>query len=231
MNFKKTVKKVLPNNFYISLKTLSQVGCPFPYRKYAKKHQCIFIHIPKTAGTSVLSVLMQGNVLRDHAVFSDFQTVDPVSFQSYFKFCFVRNPYDRAVSCYEYLKKGGNGGGDLYYKDLIEQKFPTFDDFVLNYLNKDIIHQHVLFKPQYLFIYNYKSELQVDYIGKFEDIEEDFKYISEKIFLQKKLPDLNKSSKKNYMEYYSNSLVKEKVNWLYSKDFELLGYTNLINKY
>ncbi|WP_417698442.1 sulfotransferase family 2 domain-containing protein, partial [Psychromonas sp.] len=77
----------------------------FPYRKYTRKYKCIFIHIPKTAGTSILMTLIGKDSLKDHSNYYDFKRINSVKFKKYYKFCFVRNPYDRAVSLYEYLKK------------------------------------------------------------------------------------------------------------------------------
>ena len=116
------------------------------------------MHIPKTAGTSILTCLMGKKVNRDHGTYYDFKRIDSDRFNLYFKFCFVRNPYDRAVSAYEYLKNGGNQSSDLYYKKLIENKYPSFEKFVLEYLDNDKVHEMLLFRPQYLFIYDDKGE-------------------------------------------------------------------------
>jgi len=230
MSLKKIVKKLLPNNFYMGLKTLSQVGQPFPYRKYTKKYKCIFIHIPKTAGTSILTILAGNRVFRDHASYYDFQRADLVKFESYFKFCFVRNPYDRAVSCYEYLKCGGNQMDDLYFKELIENKYPTFEKFILEYLDKDIIHEHVLFKPQYTFVYDCKNQCHIDYIAKYESIDKDFEVICKNLKISVPLPKINGVDRVSYKNYYTNNLIEEKIHFLYRKDFILFNYSIFINK-
>jgi len=228
MNTKYFIKKILPSCFYglfvRFLGSARQLYNGFPYRQYTRKYECVFIHIPKTAGTSVLTCLMEEQIFRDHANYLDYKRIDPLKFEKYFKFCFVRNPYDRAVSFFEYLKRGGNQSDDLYFQELIKNVFPTFEGFVLEYLDKDRIHEHVLFRPQYLFIYDYKEECQVDYIGHYEYLKEDFEFVCDEIGASFELPLKNKVQRNPYENYYSNTLVKERIYNLYSKDFDLLKY-------
>ncbi|PKH03425.1 hypothetical protein CXF72_06340 [Psychromonas sp. MB-3u-54] len=228
---KKLVKAILPNKVLEYLRSSKQqfrhMRNGFPYREYTKQYKCIFIHIPKTAGTSILTCLMGDKIYREHASYFDFQRIDTHRFDEYFKFCFVRNPYDRAVSSYEYLKKGGDKQGDLYFQQLFESKYPTFEKFILEYLDKDKIYEHTLFRPQYLFIYNYKNECQVDYVGKYENIKSDFKIICKKLGVSFDLPSKNRVKRNPYENYYSNQLVKQKIENLYSKDFFLFKYSKI----
>ncbi|MFT6927968.1 MAG: hypothetical protein ACJAZP_003615 [Psychromonas sp.] len=212
-----------------SERQLRHIRNGFPYRKYTKKYKCIFIHIPKTAGSSILTCLMGDKINRDHGTYYDFKRIDPDRFNRYFKFCFVRNPYDRAVSAYEYLKNGGNNSSDLYYKKLIEDKYPSFKKFILEYLDGNKIHENLLFSPQYLFIYDDRNECQVDYIGRFENINENFKFICKKIGVSARLPSKNRVQRNTYETYYSDHQVKEKVYNLYSKDFDLFQYSKEID--
>ncbi|QDP01989.1 sulfotransferase family 2 domain-containing protein [Thalassotalea sp. PS06] len=199
----------------------------YPYRAYTKKYECIFIHIPKTAGTSILNALQGKKVNRDHCSFHEYSRSDVIKYSEFFKFTFVRNPYDRAVSTYEYLKRGGNQIGGLYFKELINKHYPTFEMFVLDYLDKEQIQLHKLFKPQYLFIYDHKLECQVDEIFYFENIEESYSHISQVLKLNVPLKCENKVVREHYLSYYKNRQVVEKINYLYSKDFDLFGYDKI----
>lgn len=194
-----------------------------PYRAYTKKCQCIFIHIPKTAGTSILKALMGDRIYRIHFTYLDYLRADSKKFHAYYKFAIVRNPWDRAVSSYQYLIQGGDKRGDLYFQELFLSKYDTFDKFVLEYLDKDKIHEHVLFKPQYLYLYDHK-ECKVDFIGKFENLDSDFEKIMKKINIDSKLSKVNSSKRNHYITYYSKKEVKEKINDLYRKDIELFDY-------
>ena len=83
----------------------------FPYRKHFTRNKCIFIHIPKAAGTSVLAALGKTKEKgRDHVSWQVYKKASSRKFARYYKFTFVRNPYDRALSAYRYILSGGNQG-------------------------------------------------------------------------------------------------------------------------
>ena len=78
----------------------------YTYKPY-DDFQCIFVHIPKTAGMSICQSLF-GNLAGGHATLADYQIIFAKhEFDNYFKFSFVRNPWDRVYSAYNFLKKGG----------------------------------------------------------------------------------------------------------------------------
>ena len=188
------------------------------------RNKFIFIHIPRTGGTSFMSLFTR-HIYREHFSYYIYMLADAKKFNTYFKFCFVRNPYNRCVSTYLYLKAGGNRKGDLYFKELIEKKYNTFDKFILDYLDLHLIHEHNLFKPQFRYIYNFQKECMVDFIGRHESMVDDFLYVSDKINIRKELPHINQSNKlKTRPNYYENEDVRRKVFDLYKKDFELLNY-------
>lgn len=219
-NSKKFVKKILAQVFF------RYDNFDYPYRSYFNEYKCLLVHIPKTAGTSILSALSDGVFFRDHCKYKVLYDASPSKFSSFFKFCFVRNPFDRAFSTYTYLKAGGNGTTDLYWMKKINESYPTFEMFVMNYLDSANIHEHPIFVPQYLFIFDYKYKLMVDFVGRFETIDEDFKFVAEKIGLVDELPHHNKSKhqKNDFRNEYINDEMRQKVAGLYRKDFELLGY-------
>lgn len=198
----------------------------FPYRSYFNRCECVFVHIPKSAGTSILKGLSNGDqIYRDHCNWFDFYRANKVKFSNYFKFTVVRDPFDRIVSTYEYLKKGGNQAEDLFFMDLFALNNLTFEEFVLEYLDEVKIHEHVLFKPQYLFIFDYKYDLKVDFIAKFENIDADYALICNKLGIKKsKLVKENSSPRQLDVNCYKRKNVANRVASLYRKDYELLDY-------
>lgn len=194
---------------------------PFPYWRYTDKHRCLFIHIPKTAGTSVIQAI--GARRRIHLPWWVYQFADPRRFRDYFKFCFVRNPWDRAVSTYFYLKSGGAGLVDAYFTRTIQDQYTSFDSFVMDFLDESRIHEHELLRPQYLYIHDIAGNCMVDFVGRFESIDEDFRHVADKLGVDAQLPVSNKSARTDYAQYYSPAHM-EKIGRLYHKDIALFGY-------
>ena len=71
-------------------------------------YRCIFIHVPKTGGMSVRKTLFTKSDLYPHLTIRDYQSLlSEQEVGSYYKFAFVRNPWDRLVSAYSFLRAGG----------------------------------------------------------------------------------------------------------------------------
>ena len=178
----------------------------------------MFFHIPKTAGISI-SNSIYGDVKWGHRTVDYYKSYygDDV-FYSLYKFCFVRNPYDRLFSAYTFLKKGGINDQDLAFSQKYLSEYLTFEDFVLRGLEKKEIMEWVHFKPQYTFVCD-NDKMVMDFVGKMENINEDFEYLCKQININNaELKKLNMSSvKKNDFSDEIKSIIKTK----YQKDFTL----------
>ncbi|RUP76223.1 hypothetical protein C7Y69_18050 [Alteromonas sp. KS69] len=196
----------------------------YPYRRYMCKHNCIFIHIPKAAGTSVLHALSgtKKHIQRDHCSAFNFISADKYRFDRSFKFAFVREPIDRLQSVHRYLLSGGNGTNNKMLSSEIQQSYSDFDKFVMNYLDEMRLHTEVLFRPQFSFLCNERYESLVDFIGKYETINADFDFIRDRLNLKTSLP-LSNVSKVESNNVVSTATIK-RVKELYAKDFELYEY-------
>lgn len=187
-----------------------------------KSLQCIFFHIPKTGGLSISKTLF-GNRGLGHINTREAKILfGSKNFKKYFKFTFVRNPWDRLISSYEYLKSGGLNGK---YKNEVYKKisqFDSFKDFAKRFHNTDII-KDIHFLPQYYFVCNKKSRVEVDFVGKYERINEDFKLVTQKVNVPCHLLHLNQSTRKDYKSYYDNE-TKKIVSKIYHKDIEIFNY-------
>jgi len=192
------------------------------------KHKCIFIHIPRTAGTSIeLGISGAPNNSHHykykHLIASYAKEIYAKYWDDYFKFSFIRNPWSRIVSMNKfpnfYGVKMHNGKIDIsgYHK--------KFNEFELDpRTNCDSIEVgSPIPNSVYLNILNEK----LDFIGKFENKEQDYAYVCDQIGLQNtKFPlwDVNRSSRsKHYTEYYDNE-TRELVAEKYAKDIEYFGY-------
>lgn len=195
----------------------------------------IFVHIPKTAGTTTIHYLMKRKNIEviNHVPVCIDNNIDitklniksrKIDYQNSFIFSFVRNPYTRILSAYNYLYNGGNMKfPDLYYKKIID-KYKISNDPNINFLaflkdidshKKNIVH----FVPQYEFV-THDDKILAHYVGKVENYENDMKII---------FPDfVNDNIKLNKSEYVIKGLTDEAKKMIYAsyqKDFELFGYS------
>ena len=183
----------------------------------------IFIHIPKTAGISIIKSIY-GNVTNEgHRSIYFYKQVFEKNFKDFFTFSFVRNPYDRLYSSYKFLQTGGMNEHDKVAFQKYLSKFSDFEDFVLNGLNNEIIYEIIHFVPQSEFICNKNGEILVDFVGRFENLNDDLNSISRKIKKELALEHHNKNFKKDYKKIY-NQAMKTKVYEVYNRDFVLFNY-------
>lgn len=179
------------------------------------RHKFIFIHVPRTGGTSIEQFLIENEgcrVSHKEKHKSMFSFKNRVDFSQYFKFSFIRNPWDITISKYltpYYKKINYLGGKDLLYflKNYYSAPHEAGDSF------------HDYFNPQ-----------QMDFIGRFEDREKDLDYISNKIkvdldpsFSVKNKEIQKRKSEKHYTEYYNDETI-QLVADKYKKDIEYFGY-------
>lgn len=179
------------------------------------KHKCIFIHINKCGGTSI-DTLFNGK-FSGHEKALDYKKSRPKEFNTYFKFTFIRNPWDRVVSFYHYqIKRGWN-----YYP--FDETIP-FKEFVKNWLINMPGQTELNTYSCYDWISDQNDKLIIDYVGRFENFQEDFNTICDKIGISHlQLPHENKSNHKHYTEYYDEE-TKQIVAEKYEKDIVYFGY-------
>ena len=185
----------------------------------------VFIHIPKCAGCSINKAFgLKVHAGTGHAGWKGHA---PFIKKGYFCFTYVRNPWDRIVSLYHYffnMKQGhqwygqnhklANIVGELDFKEFCER----LDEF------QKCGWSGIHFVPACNFLRNMKNEINLDFIGRFEHIKEDFIKLCDKLGLkQQSLPHSNRSQHRNYTEYY-NDETKQIVETKYKKDIEQFDY-------
>ncbi|HDX3452592.1 TPA: sulfotransferase family 2 domain-containing protein, partial [Campylobacter coli] len=204
------------------------------FEDFHDKYKCIFIHVSKVAGSSIERVIYQTDKwIVGHVKASDYIKFDKDKFESYFSFGFVRNPYDRIISAYHYLKNGGGTLGDEKWAKENIYKYSSFEEFVLDLQNIKIqnkILNWMHFTPQYKYLCNNEKNILVNFIGKFENLEEDFQKILKILKRKDKLIHINKSNHTDYKNYYNNAMYKI-VREIYRDDFEIFDYDLEDKKY
>jgi hypothetical protein len=201
----------------------------FSLRRYYT-NKCVFVHITKAAGTS-LALSLFGE-LPYHYTAQEYRVIyGRRDFNSFFKFTFVRNPWDRLYSAYSYLKGGGWNEQDAQWSYDNLSDIQSFDDFVINWLSEDRLSSHIHLWPQSDFICNAWGQPIIDHLGYFETIQQDFDLVAARLNLQQvNLKHTNASKREGYTSVYSDAAI-QKVAALYSKDIANFGYQfNGLNK-
>lgn len=190
------------------------------YPKWCVKNKAIFIHIPKAAGSSIISSGVEE--VYGHVGYTWYMDRNKKYFDEFHKFTIVRNPWDRLVSAYSYLSHGNANAMDkLWAKKNIKRM--SFDEFIRTWLTEENAKSWIHFIPQADFIYSNDNQLMMDYVGRFESLSEDFKAISKKLSLPSELQKINPSQRDNYQTYYSTK-TRDIVQRVYKRDIDLLEY-------
>ncbi len=202
--------------------------------------KCIFIHIPKCGGTSIEDVIWPMNLGRSEQDLwmgfitkfeNKYQTgglqhllgwqirkeVGSDIFNSYYKFTFVRNPWDRTVSQFAYMQQR---------PDLMEFLGMNLDTEFKSYLELICLKKHVQWTPQVQFFLDQDGSVLVDRIGRLEDFNQDSSEIFADLGLNSNiLPShANRSKRKSFSFYYSDQESIEMVADIYALDIDFLGY-------
>lgn len=168
---------------------------------------------------------------------------------TYYKFTFVRNPFDRVVSGYTNKVISSTPIGvpqknkNISWENFLGGRISDlnnetgFKNFINKYLTEfDDKRIDVHFKKQSVMVEQYKENF-LDFVGKVENFEEDWKKIADKFNFQKQQPGhLNKSgNKKDCAKYYADKESVELVHDRYKEDIEKYGYEQnyreLLSKY
>ncbi|GAA5315041.1 MAG: hypothetical protein AseanaTS_02450 [Candidatus Pelagadaptatus aseana] len=184
-------------------------------------NKVVFIHVPKVAGSSLVNPLLEGKWV-GHLPLSYIESFQDSRYQDYLKVGFVRNPWSRLVSAFNYLSSGGAPKRDGKWVDMVNG-FSDFNDFVEHWLSPENIYKQMLFVPQLDFLTNSTGAIGVDYLGRFETIESDFDEISKKLKIKSNLPRNNVGTKVDYRILFSDKSA-EKVAEIYRQDISAFGY-------
>ena len=174
-----------------------------------------YIHIPKTGGTSLTTILNKIDGTETIAVHDSIRALNDVS--KFFIFTIVRNPYTRIVSAYLHRLR----------KNEFKYDFQTF----LKTYNKN----HLDILPQSYYINAGKTEdKQVSYILRYENYEDEIKKLLNKLNHNSKMPHLNKNpiydkhpnlkQEKYYNAFYTEDWMKHIVKERYENDFKIFNY-------
>lgn len=186
------------------------------------EHHCIFVHITKTAGTAVAKSLF--GYLPYHYTAIDYRVIyGKRDFDDYYKFGFVRNPWDRLFSAWRYLRAGGwNDEDAAWYKEHLAG-YETFAEFVRGWVNEQNIGAHKHFWPQHRFVCDTHHQLMIDDVFYFETLDADFASACERLDIDAHLEPHNTNPGDDYRDVYDEEM-RRIVADVYRLDIELFGY-------
>lgn len=196
---------------------------------YYKNKNLLFIHIPKTGGTSITKAIYDLSILSTihrSSFDSPYNKISPhhqfyttlyqyrnklnINFDNIKIFSVVRNPYDRIIS-------------DLLWHQLIKHDFTdkqVYDVIKNNYLNRNDLDNHN--QPQYKFITDENSILIKNIkIFKTEKLNESNDELNK--FLGFDINIKKTRVNKDYSRYLNKDCISL-INEFYKKDFELFNY-------
>ncbi len=207
----------------------------------------IFIHVPKSAGMTILQLSClkhhcPGSPIfgAGHTTLSDIRNKMPRKYKHYFVMSVVRNPYERIASAFFYLKNGGmQNKFDLHFQRLLKpyEKTETgFFHFVFD-IKKHRFHNKIIhFRPMHHFLCDHKTgKLLTNNIFRLEDELPKLKtYLLQKkiISFDHEFDNIVKKKKKNETPSYpkidwfgssSKDILrgKKEIQSIYAKDFML----------
>jgi hypothetical protein len=186
----------------------------------------LFIHIPKTGGTSIAKALRFPN---RHCELDQYFLFDGRRAAESFKACFVRHPCDRLLSSFAYLRGmvGEANTRDAIWASRYLKSYANFNAFVLD-LDRPAVRRRILsythFRSQVSWIRVAGVPSRMNFIGRFESIDKDFLRLAEIMGVSdRSLPYLRSSRHELHTEAYS-AFTKRIVETVYAEDFEHFGY-------
>lgn len=194
----------------------------------------LFIHIQKTGGTSLEKVIRascpevrQLCGRHDHASMA--YKIMGNDYNDYFKFAFVRNPWDRLVSWYSMIVQFSQGKPRHTLNGLWQYALNTassFEEFILHCTEavEDNDGRKSFAYDQLTYITDDDGGVIVDFVGRYENFARDARYVLNKLGTSADtVPQMNKSVHQDYRQYYTDR-TRQLVAERYHRDIERFGY-------
>jgi hypothetical protein len=205
------------------------------------RYKCIFVHIPKTGGTSIEKVLevkrsrealfgwdSSRELVLQHLTANQMLEHDLIpreTFDEYFKFAFIRNPFDLVIS--EWIWRTRKDKFSLFSKyRWTRMPLRVFLSSHLQGRFKGKLAKRIQIHltPQYEYTHDRQGNNLMDFTGRFENLEKDLNELAGKLgFDAGRLPHARKSSRRHYSHYYDEE-TRGMVEKMYRNDLEYFGY-------
>lgn len=168
--------------------------------QFCKEPESTFIHIPKAGGQSIRTWMRDNLNISGHTP-NGIHPHETGENAIGYKFCVVRNPYERMLSMWKFLDPIAT----MTFQEFLEE----------NWADKN------WYKPQIDFVAN------ADLVLRFETLEQDFVQIQEFYGIDAPLPWINQNNYQGTLEDYYDNATRNLVETKYADDFEQLSYNLL----
>jgi hypothetical protein len=206
------------------------------------KRDVLFIWVPKCAGSSIYTTLVKhgcaekrwetplapfenrGMVTFGHVGIAQLLSAGVIKrsyFRRAFKFAFVRNPFDRAVSLFHYLQKFGSEAVppemtfEGFCHTLDRGEYPP-----VGLYNHEGLNQC---NPMVRWLFDDAGRPLADFVGRHETVERDFRTLCRQIGMHSHLPRHNTTEHRPYREYYTSE-TRQIIERVYREDLEAFDY-------
>ncbi|MGV2971119.1 MULTISPECIES: sulfotransferase family 2 domain-containing protein [Mycobacteriaceae] len=183
-----------------------------------------FIHVPKSAGTSVSRSIygeQVGHFTLERMIRNSQQDVLDLP-----RFAIVRNPWDRAVSAYHFARDGGSpGGGWMEHPERYRtEEFRNFDSFVHQYLaTRDVRTLSIIFRPQCYYLSLGDGTTPLDHVGYLDRLTQTEDWLTRTLGRVVKFGQSNRTEHKDYRDYYDRD-TRRVIAKVYGEDIEKFGF-------
>lgn len=209
------------------------------------RHRFAFIHVPKTAGSSVVHALWghadhtedywanrwlarigirvnhyapyRQRKFRPHTSAEMLRRNLPAEvYDSLFSFAFVRNPWDLMVSYYHFLRDAKGHPQHFSHRRRRTARLADFESYLRYEIRRDKVSQTRMVADRH-------GRLLVDFLGRYESLSADFAHACRRIGIDAPLGRKNASARGDYRQYYDARLATL-VRDHYAEDVERFGY-------
>lgn len=195
------------------------VNTTYLYHRYFK---VLGVLVAKAATTSTTSLFRDSyGFKRSREKYWDYEKVKDA-----WSFAFVRNPWDRLVSTYHNKVEHNLEPCFKRHPDYNIKRGMTFTSFIqqIQKISQPTEWWDIHIRPQWYSVCNWRAEIVLDYIGKFENYTEDIRHIQRHMNLELILPPVANKTNRNDYQFYYNHKTRSIVEEIYAKDIELFDY-------
>ena len=198
----------------------NKIGFYFnPPVKKGGKRDFVFIHIPKTAGTSMTKIF--GEAFQKHNTAKEvIDIIGKEKWNEVYKFSVVRNPWDKVHSWYKFrvkLNQSKMRTRPISFKDWVACTYGEPKDPYYYYRAKN-------FMPQVDWLKDDRGVIDLDRIIRFENLQEGFNKVAEEVGISAQLPHINKTRETDYRDFYDRETKEIIAKW-FREDIETFDYS------